>query len=149
MTFTDSAIFLLVVAVVSFLLVLLSEIADRAKRRPLRLRVAPTFQEWYHIHYSCKPILDPEKVKIVLECIAEGVGVMPTQLLPSDLLDRELYFDEEFWDYQFEYLDKLVEEITGHAIKIDQTWSTLDDVIRGTVAQMENAQIINNKGESS
>ena len=120
------------------LLVLANFVAERSRERlsrNLRKRAAIAFDEWYDRYYG-DPIRYPkEHVAKILGQFATEWKIQPTHLRPDDrfvdltgLPKKGKFIDDDCWGE----IELIVEDFL-----IDTSWDTLDDLIRGTSAQLK------------
>jgi len=113
--------------------------AKRQLRKRFLARPLLTFGKWYDEHYKEKDA-SPEVAERILTLVAKGIGggVRPTQVLPTDRLDRDFTFrlcgtdidDGTMLSHPLARLGDWLEEQTGEEYEPDPDWRTIDDVIR-------------------
>jgi hypothetical protein len=61
---------------------------ERERRRRVSSRPVVEIQEWYAAHFATKGY-ERDKVITIVELLANEIGIAPTQLRPSDRLDKD------------------------------------------------------------
>jgi hypothetical protein len=106
--------------------------ADRRRLNRVSSRESIEFSCWYDLFYGSKSGLSAQKVQIVIQAIANAIGVQATQLRPTDRLDHELSIPEAgSLDDTIEVIQEYLCECFNEDIIIRKNWNTIDDIVRG------------------
>jgi hypothetical protein len=112
----------------------------KRRRRWFAYREEIPFENWFVTYYG-NTSLPREKVKQVLDAIGESLAVQPTRLRPEDLTEKELSIHEiekgDNVESCYEELFALLKSNYHRPFRWDDSWKTLDDIITGTIIQMD------------
>jgi hypothetical protein len=115
-------------------------VAHEARKKKIALRRSIPFEKWYDEHYGIPGLLPPNEVFSVLCLVAKELGVLPTQLLPTDELNKQLALKGVVYDDTAEalilVLNKYTNNLTGSGLTGKCNWRTLDDIIHAVVSRV-------------
>jgi len=110
------------------------------RRRWFAYREEIPFENWF-VTYSGNTSLPQEKVKQVLEAVGQSLAVQPTRLRPEDSLEKELIIHEiekgDNVESCYEQLFALLKSNYHRPFRWNNSWKTLNDIIRETIRQMD------------